>query len=162
MSLRVFAADANPCVDAFLYRQSNLRGEEIVSSGRGTFITLADGRRAVQLLPLKPKDAFEREIREVFRESAALLPIYRCQNPLIAPEKLHYEIPMANDLGLRRHNLRRRFDEDTNRGWLESRTIKVSARNGKRIIAAAFEVPTGVLTNSTSLLAASPMSSQLA
>jgi hypothetical protein len=49
MSIRVFAWDANPNVDRHLYPQSNRRAAEIVGSGRGEYIQLADGRTAVQL-----------------------------------------------------------------------------------------------------------------
>jgi hypothetical protein len=45
-------------------------------------------------------------------------------------DKLHYEMPMANDIGLRRHNLYRRA------GKLLSHRIRVSARSGRRYAAA--------------------------
>jgi hypothetical protein len=43
-----------------------------------------------------------------------LAPFSRPQNPLMQPEKLHYPVPHANDLGQRRHSRKR---------------IRVSARN---------------------------------
>ena len=46
-------------------------------------------------------------------------------------DRLHYEIPMAGDRGLRRHGLFRRTNE------LRSHLIKVSVRSGKRYLAAA-------------------------
>ena len=55
-----------------------------------------------------------------------LLPFYKSQNPLMAPNKLHYEIPQANDVGLRRHELRRQTIEG--RSLLLRRIIRVSAR----------------------------------
>lgn len=58
MSTRVFAWDANPAVDPFAYKQSCSRADDIVVAGQGFFITLTDGRRAVQLFP--PSDS-ERE-----------------------------------------------------------------------------------------------------
>jgi len=54
MSKRVFGWEDNPAVDHFRFRQSNKRAEEIVASGRGRFITLADGMVAVQLYPVHP------------------------------------------------------------------------------------------------------------
>lgn len=49
MSLRVYHADVNPAVEPFSYRLSDNRGRELVASGQGQFIALADGRIAVQL-----------------------------------------------------------------------------------------------------------------
>jgi hypothetical protein len=129
MSLRVFAADANPCVDSFLYRQSDLRGQELVETGRAMFVQLADGRRAVQLLPTREEKA-ERAVG-----ANNLIPFGRVYNPLMQPPSLHYEIPMAGDKGIfarhRRH------------------LIKVSARKID-FTAAAYMTPARVLSNSKS------------
>jgi hypothetical protein len=43
-------------------------------------------------------------------------------------DKLHYEMPMANDIGLRRHGLYRRISEDGKSELLRHK-IKVSARS---------------------------------
>lgn len=51
-------------------------------------------------------------------------------------DKLHYEIPMAGDVGLRRHNLYRRRCDD-GKMLLHSRILRVSARSGMRTLAAA-------------------------
>lgn len=119
MSLRVWAWDANPAVDRGLYRQSNIRAQEIVDSGRGVYITLPNGRTAVQLLPPPPKQATIRQVMlEDIRATAALIPFSKPSNG----DRLHYQIPMAGDLGIRRHDLYRRFNV-----LLRSR-IKVSAR----------------------------------
>lgn len=74
-----------------------------------------------------------------------LLPFFKAQNPLMAPEKLHYQVPQAGDAGVcarhRRH------------------LIQVSVRRGKRILEAASRVPAGVLSVPQALLA-SPNSAQ--
>jgi hypothetical protein len=49
MSLRVYHADTNPRIDPFSFRQSNNRAAELVARGEGRYITLSDGRQAVQL-----------------------------------------------------------------------------------------------------------------
>jgi hypothetical protein len=58
MAIRVFAWDANPAVDHFLFKQSVAPAEEDQASGRGAFIARPDGRRALQLLPTEaqPED----------------------------------------------------------------------------------------------------------
>jgi hypothetical protein len=50
-------------------------------------------------------------------------------------DRLHYEIPMAGDIGLRRHGLFRRTNKD-GKIVLRSRIIRVSARSGMRYLAA--------------------------
>jgi hypothetical protein len=51
MSTRVFDWSANPAVDRFSFKQSVKRAAAIVAEGRGDFITLPCGRRAVHLRP---------------------------------------------------------------------------------------------------------------
>ena len=60
-----------------------------------------------------------------------LLPFFKCQNPLMQPAKLHYEVPMAGDAGLFQRHRRH--------------LIQVSVRAGQRVIAAAYTVPAGNL-----------------
>jgi len=62
-------------------------------------------------------------------------------------DRLHYEIPMANDLGMRRHGLYRQSSEDGKSSFLLRHRIKVSARKID-FTAAAFRSRTRVLTNS--------------
>ncbi len=59
--------------------------------------------------------------------TATALPFSRRANPMIAPHKLHYSVPHADDVGLRRHNL---FHYRDTQGELRigSRTIAVSSR----------------------------------
>jgi hypothetical protein len=67
-----------------------------------------------------------------------LLPFAKAHN---YGDKLHYEMPMAGDVGLRRHNLYRRSNE---KGVSEllSHQIRVSARSGMRTLAAVVQPPT--------------------
>lgn len=119
----MFAADVNPHIDPFLYRQSNNRAKEIVAKGRGEFITLADGRSAVQLKP----QAEEQGNKSIGRGN--LVPFGRAYNPMIHPPSLNYEIPYAGDcrsVCLTRFRLRRR--EIDRKHVLMSRVRKVSAR----------------------------------
>lgn len=72
-----------------------------------------------------------------FRMSArSVLTFLKASSP---GDRLHYEIPMAGDVGLRRHNLFRRVNE-AGISELRTRTIQVSARSGMRYLRAA--VPT--------------------
>jgi hypothetical protein len=103
MSLRVFAWDANPTVDRQLYRQSNLRGQDIVADGRGVFIRLTCGRLAIQLLP--PPEA----LAEKTAGRNNLIPFGRVFNKLMYPPSINYPIPHAGDIGLWRH-LRKRIN----------------------------------------------------
>jgi hypothetical protein len=57
-----------------------------------------------------------------------LIPFSKSQNPYLAPQKLHYEIPRAGDLGMRRHGLFARTNDEGKRE-LHSHTIQVSGRN---------------------------------
>lgn len=93
MSMRVFAWESNPAIDRFKYRQSNDRAKELVSDGEGFFVTLPDGRRAVQLYPPQ----------EVLLERSArnnLLPFGRVLNKLMHPPSINYPIPAAADRSL--------------------------------------------------------------
>lgn len=127
----MFAWDANPTVDGFLYRQSNNRADEIVAEGRGAFIVLTDGRRAVQLLATKE----ERLEKSIGRNN--LVPFGRVYNRLMKPPNLDYEIPHAGDSGpMKRHGLRTAtiaiadefFGGATLKKVIVGRTRKVSAR----------------------------------
>lgn len=95
MSIRVYGADQNPAVDHFLYRCSCSSGASILSSKRGRPIVDRDGRRAVQLLAGADtcNDAMTKELVGLNN----LIPFGRVLNPMLAPQKLHYEIPMAGD-----------------------------------------------------------------
>jgi hypothetical protein len=96
MSIRVFAWDADPVADpeTYLYRQSENRGEAIVKEERGTFLILANGRRAVQLHP--PLEILlERSARNY------LTPFGRILNKLMDPPGLHYPVPAEGDHRLR-------------------------------------------------------------
>jgi len=135
MSLRVFAWDANPAVDRHLYPQSNRRAAELVSTHRADYIQLPDGRIAVQLRAT-PEERSEKSVGR-----ANLVPFGRIYSKLMQPPALHYEIPHANDLGIRRHELRRAGS------FLLRRFIKVSARKID-FTAAAFKTRTRALTNS--------------
>jgi hypothetical protein len=53
MSMRVFGWEDNPSIDRCRFKQSLNRATEIVSSGRGSFIFLPDGRKAVQLFAVR-------------------------------------------------------------------------------------------------------------
>ena len=81
-----------------------------------------------------------------------LLPFYKSQNPLMAPQKLHYEIPKANDLGIRRHGLYRQgstvwLEGDARKKSLLLRhRIRVSARKID-FTAAAYLTPTRTLSS---------------
>jgi hypothetical protein len=92
MATRVFAwdANANPAIDPRLYKESNARAEEDVAAGRGVFIILSDGRRAMQLLPTKAQLEDQR-CENVGRGN--LIPFGRIWDKLRQPNKLHYPIP---------------------------------------------------------------------
>ena len=95
MSLRVYGAEQNPAVDHFLYRCSASSGAAAVESLRAKPIVDGDGRIALQLLPGAPScDALD--VAESIG-GGLLIPFARTGNPLIAPQKLHYETPMAGD-----------------------------------------------------------------
>lgn len=86
----MFSWELNPAVDRFSYRLSNRRAQDLVSDGDGFFLTLPDGRKAVQLYPPE----------EVLQERSArnhVLPFGRVLNKLMAPPSINYEIPAACD-----------------------------------------------------------------
>lgn len=97
MATRVYAHDANLSVDPFLYKLSVARAEELALSGGGEFEIHefpSGPRRILRLEPPLEQDIFTRG------ESiglSALIPFGRVLNPMLAPDKLHYEIPRAGD-----------------------------------------------------------------
>jgi len=54
MSKRVYGWEDNPAVDSFRFRLSDNRADDLVESGQADYITLNDGREAVQFL--RPED----------------------------------------------------------------------------------------------------------
>lgn len=96
MSLRVFAWDKDPIADPFAFSclQSNRRAALIVEEQQGRFITLPDGRLAVQKFPPK----------EVLLERAArncVTSLGRILDKMMDPPALHYEVPAVGDHRLR-------------------------------------------------------------
>jgi hypothetical protein len=88
--MRVFAWDANPSVDRFAFKQSEVRAAKLVQSGRGCFVTPPDGFRSVPLFP--PVEVrLERAARNTVR------PIARIINKLQRPPRIHYPVPAAGD-----------------------------------------------------------------
>ena len=146
MSTRVYGWDSNPVVDRFAYRCSNSSAENAVVDGLAFEIIDGEGRKAIQLAEPTP---FERELKNI---SASAGPAVSAKAVLLfikthcSGDKLHYEIPMAGDVGLRRHGLFRRRNE---KGIpeLRSHLIKVSVRSGKRYLAAAVP-PTATFASS--------------
>jgi len=94
MSIRVYGAEQNPATDHFLYRCSCSSGASLLATGRGLTVIDGDGRRAVQLLHgiETRNDAFDLAERVGLSN---LIPFGRVLNPMLAPQKLHYEVPMA-------------------------------------------------------------------
>ena len=94
MAISVFDWNSDPATDRRLYPLSNARGDEMVWSGAGTYITV-NGRRCIQ----KTAPA------EVHQEKSArnqVLPYGRGPVGLInAPPKLRYPIPAVADHRLR-------------------------------------------------------------
>lgn len=84
--MHLFSWDANPMVDPRLCKQSVARAEAIVTEGRGKFVTLHDGRRAVQYFP-PPEVLMERSAKN------NLIPFGRVLNRLMAPPSINYPIP---------------------------------------------------------------------
>lgn len=123
MSTSVYAWDANPAIDRRLYPLSNKRAEQEVFDGVSKFIILANGRTAIQRFRPGGQDIFEK------MESIGLsnlIPFGRVLNPMLAPKKLHYEIPHAGDRTcFARH--RRRFIRVSSRS-LFSRQILPAVR----------------------------------
>lgn len=94
MSLRVFAWDVDPIADPHvrsLYPLSTNRAEEFVSTGRARFLTLSNGRRAVQ--KLAPAEVLlERSARN------CIVPYGRgAIGKIIAPPNLNYPVPAVAD-----------------------------------------------------------------
>jgi hypothetical protein len=145
MSLRVFAWDANPTVDPFLYRLSNNRAQELVDEDRAEFVQLADGRRGVQLVASYE----EKTAKSVGHNN--LVPFGRTYNPMMAPPSLHYEIPRAGDgrtMCAARFGLRRqRIPSVVSAQVLTTRVLRVSSRKID-LTAASYLAPAGVLRNS--------------
>jgi hypothetical protein len=50
MSKRVYGWEDNPAIDSYRFRLSDNRAEGLVEIGHAVYITLADGREAVQFL----------------------------------------------------------------------------------------------------------------
>jgi hypothetical protein len=96
MSIRVYGVDQNPAIDRFLYRCSCSSGESSISTGNAKLITDGDGRRAIQLLPAQEISAWP-GTSDGSLGIGNLIPFGRSQNPLLAPQKLHYEIPHAGE-----------------------------------------------------------------
>jgi len=98
MATSVYSWDANPAVDRRLYPISNKRAQQEVLAGFSRYILLESGRTAIQRLPPKviPINCDAMVAAECVGMSA-LIPFARVLNPMIAPAKLHYEIPHAGD-----------------------------------------------------------------
>lgn len=47
----MYAWDAHPAIDSYLYRASNSGAEATVDRGDGRFVDLPDGQRVLQLYP---------------------------------------------------------------------------------------------------------------
>jgi len=97
--MRVFAWDANPSIDRFTFKQSEVRAIELVRSGRGYFVTPPDGYPAVQLAPPSEIE-LERSARNAVALRTGIL------NRLQRPPRLHYEVPAVGD---HRKRWRKRF-----------------------------------------------------
>ena len=108
MSIRVYGASQDSASARFLYRCSNTSGADIIRQGRGISIVAGDGRPAVQLL--EGADTCDDALAKESIGLNALIPFGRVLNPMIAPQKLHYEIPHAGDRTCfarhRRHSIR--------------------------------------------------------
>jgi len=96
--MRVFAWDANPSIDRFAFKQSEVRATELVRSGRGYFVTPPDGFQSVQFFP--PAEA---QLEHV--PTKTVLPV-RILNKLQRPPRLHHEVPAVGD---HRKRWRKRF-----------------------------------------------------
>jgi|GEM_PF-6578026 len=103
MSIRVYGWQKNPAVDHYCYRLSDCRGQHLLETLAAIEILDGDGRRAIQLLA-------PREVQiEQTPGIGNLIPFGRLRNPLLTPDKLHYEIPMAGDRTCRARHRRRRI-----------------------------------------------------
>jgi hypothetical protein len=122
MSIRVYGSQQNPAVDHFLYRCSSSSGVQVIASGRGIEVMDGDGRRAIQLIQ-GADTCTDARIKESVGLSA-LIPFARVLNPMLAPQKLHYEIPHAGDRGcFARHH--RRFIRVSSRSLFRHQVLPV-------------------------------------
>lgn len=98
--MQVFAFDANPALDRYLYKQPAKRAKEwIIDTMRGRYITLDNGHQAIQLYP-----PAEVELERVAHNT--VLPLGRGSNKMANglikhPPRLHYPIPACGDHRLR-------------------------------------------------------------
>jgi hypothetical protein len=94
MSRRVYGAANNPLVDHFLYKCSETSAADALAAGRAKQIVDGEGRNAIQLTEGSPAHDAVEVMESV--DLSAPIPA-RVLNPLVAPEKLPYEIPHAGD-----------------------------------------------------------------
>ena len=94
MSTRVYAHDANPASDPFLYRTSNSSADDTITRGKGRYIDLPDGRRVLQLYP-----PVEFMIERGARNQVLVLGGHsnKNQSVILHPHRLHYPVPHAGD-----------------------------------------------------------------
>lgn len=97
MSTSVYAWDSNPAIDPRLFPVSNLRAEQEVRSGISRFVLLPNGRKAIQRVAPAHHDPVVIDCSGERIGKGNLVPFGRVHNPMLAPQKLHYEIPMAGD-----------------------------------------------------------------
>jgi hypothetical protein len=95
MSRRVYGAANNPLVDHFLYKCSETSAADALAAGRAKRIIDREGRNAIQLIEGAPAHDAVTVIESVGLR--ALVPFARVLNPIVAPDKLPYEIPHAGD-----------------------------------------------------------------
>lgn len=88
------------------YRCSETSAGDALAAGRAVPVVDGDGRLSIQLV-----DA--RQCAEVAAHESIgrsnILPFTRGSNPLLAPDKFHYEIPRAGDRGIFARHRRRRI-----------------------------------------------------
>jgi len=94
MSRRVYGAANNPLVDHFLYKCSETSAADALAAGRAKQIVDGEGRNAIQLTEGAPAHDVIEVMESV--DLSAVIPA-RVLNPLVAPDKLPYEIPHAGD-----------------------------------------------------------------
>lgn len=125
MSTRVYASDQNPLVDHFAYRCSDSSAEQALASDRAFEVVDGDGRTGIQLRESAAAAFFVRERALGFRVSANTVLAFLKTDT--TGDKLHYETPMAGDVGIRRHDLRR--TSEGRKSVLRRRVISVSHRS---------------------------------
>lgn len=103
----MYGADQNPAIDDFLYRCSCSSAAGIIADRRGFSVIDGDGRRAVQLF--EGADTCADATTKQSVGLSALVPFARVLNPMIAPQKLHYEVPMAGDRSIFARHRRRKI-----------------------------------------------------